>query len=165
MFFIATISRYVPTTDRADGIDFTWPHGDKTLVQIDHASIVPENTQVETVTMYKLLILLEKIKKVTAFKVSYSTCAREEASQGASDSFKIVLTEQNKYKCLSESGKAVKGSNFFHKSIEKVKESKFVTPIFRFRFERVHGCLKVQKPYVITLMALDLKAGRPLQIA
>lgn len=72
LLFTLKSSRYVAITEREPGIEFTWPDGDKSLVQIDHASVVPENTQVETVTMYKLLILLEKVKKVTAFKVSYT---------------------------------------------------------------------------------------------
>ena len=36
--------------------------------------------------------------------------------------------------------------------------------MFRFRYERVHGTLKLQKPYVITTRAIKLKAKAPVLV-
>lgn len=161
--------RYVPVAESETdaGVELTWPHGDKTLVQIDHSSVVPENGHIETTTLYRVLILLEKIKRVTEFKLSYSQCVREDGGANATDTFRITLVDRNKYKCLGETGRATTCKSFFSKCAEKVKLSQFglISPIFRWRFERVHGCLKVQKPYVCLLLATEVKAGQPLQIA
>ena len=98
------------------GVELTWSQGDKTLVQIDHSSIVPENGHIETTTLYRVLILLEKTKRVTEFKLSYSQCVREDSGASGQDTFKVTLVEQNKYKCLSESGRGVTCKGFFFPS-------------------------------------------------
>ena len=46
-----------------EGLPLTWERGDKSLVQIDHSSINPENTNFEVMSLYRLLVLLEKKRK------------------------------------------------------------------------------------------------------
>lgn len=112
-----------------------------------------------------MLVLLEKIKKVSDHKVSYTQVKRAELGAGQSDSFQVTITERQMFKCMTEEGKANTCKSFFSGSINALKSSPHLLTTFRWRFERVHACLKVQKPYVILSAALECKAGQPVHVA
>ncbi|CAK9075226.1 unnamed protein product, partial [Durusdinium trenchii] len=51
-----------------------------------------ESTQIETLTIYRLLVLLEKTKKISQYKVTYSECKRTDAATG-NDGFQLTISE------------------------------------------------------------------------
>lgn len=57
-------SRYVACADGQSGVELVWPEGDRTQCLMDMSSINAESTQVECLTLYKLLVHLESVKKV-----------------------------------------------------------------------------------------------------
>ena len=153
----------MPQEEDGPGLPLEWGQGDKTLIQVDHSSITPEHSHQEVMTLYKLLTLLERTKKITEHKVSYSDCSR--AAQGASDAFKVTLSQPHKYKTLPSQSEKISSKSFFGQSMLDVEGSSLIGKVFRFRFERVTGCLKIQKPYVMALRGLTLKPKQPVQIA
>lgn len=46
-----------------------------------------------------------------------------------------------------------------------VHGSSLVTIVLRYRFERVGGNFKIQRPYVMTLKALSLKKDKPMKLS
>ena len=149
-------------------MELAWPQGDKTMLQVDHSSISADNNHIEVMSLYRLLVLLETNKKVLEHKVSYTDVSRvNDANSGSVDSFKVTLAERQKYICLKDTVKVVNMKNFFGPGpcMTRVEQSPYVGGVFRWRFERVHGTLKVQKPYVLSLRALDLKAKQPIEVA
>ena len=161
-------SRFIPGASNEEGVEFAWPQGDQTIIQVDHSSISPDSTHVEAMNLYRYLVLLEKVKKITEYKLSYTDCVRviRETPGTAGDSFKVTLTEEQKYKCLKDgpTAKALTCKSFFSSSLPGVKQSKTIFNVFRWRFERVHGVSKIQKPYVLTCAALNLEAKKPARI-
>ena len=97
-------SRFIPGASNEEGVEFAWPQGDQTIIQVDHSSISPDSTHVEAMNLYRYLVLLEKVKKITEYKLSYTDCVRviRETPGTAGDSFKVTLTEEQKYKCLKD---------------------------------------------------------------
>ena len=160
-------SRYVPTSEAGDGVALEWPEKDKTLVQVDQSSVTPESNQIQVMSLYRFLVQLERTKKLSVYQLSYSECTRKptNTASGNSDGFEITLKDAQKYKSLAGADRTVTAKSFFAAIMAKVDQSAFIGKIFRWRFERVHAVCKVQKPYVILRSALQLKAGRPFQIA
>ena len=157
--------RYVPQADEAPGLEFGWPLQDKTMVQVDHSSVTPESTHTEVMTLYKFLCHLERVKRITEYKISYSNCSRmAPGSAGSGDGFNISLKEPHKYKCTNASERT-SAKTFFGPSMTEVEQSTVIGKVFRFRFERVSSCIKVQKPYCILLKGVSLKANQPTQVA
>ncbi|CAE7836491.1 unnamed protein product [Symbiodinium sp. CCMP2592] len=156
--------RYVPEDAPDHGVPVLWPQGDETPVQIDMSSVDPNaaSTCVETMTLYKYLVLLERQKRVSTYTLSYSAVERITADN--SDTFKIEPKDLHKYKPVPDPAKAVTCKGFFGDCEQTVADSSIVRTVFRFRFERVHGCSKVQKPYVVTTRAISLRKGCPLAI-
>ena len=68
--------RFVPADSAPAGTVFDFEKGDKTLIQIDHASITPDNTNIEVATMYRYLTTLEKKKKTTSYQASSNVLRR-----------------------------------------------------------------------------------------
>lgn len=159
-------SRYVACADGQSGVELVWPEGDRTQCLMDMSSINAESTQVECLTLYKLLVHLESVKKVASHKLSYTEVTRVTDSTSSSpDSFKVTLKDRMQYQCMADTTKSATMKNFFSQSVAAVSSSKCVRGVFRWRFERVHACLKIQKPYVLTSKALSLKAKEPVEIA
>jgi hypothetical protein len=172
---------YVPTTDTSPGLVLSFPHGDKTLVQLDESTVKQDSTSMEVMSFYKLLVTLERVKHVTEHKVSY--CSVKHTAAGADstqDGFTITVETAMKYKLQSigepKSAAKKKASepddaaskkstckNVFGWKPEAVYDATAVAPMFRFRFERVGANLKVQKPYVVTTRAIMLTTGKPVQ--
>ena len=114
-------------------------------------------------TLYRYLVLLEKQKRVTSYDLSYSEIKR--SSGGAGDSFDVSIKNGHSFKTLADTSKAISCKAFFHDSFVQVDKSSLVQAIFRFRFDRVHACTKVQRPYVYTMAPLDLEALKPVELA
>eukprot|EP00435_Cladocopium_sp_Y103_P016726 s2323_g4.t1 len=162
--------KFIPAASNEEGVEFAWPQGDQTIVQVDHSSIAPDNTHVEAMNLYRYLIMLEKVKKITEYKLSYTDCVRanrDSAAGAGGDSFKVTINDEQKYKRLTKDAATAKSltcKSFFSTSLPEVKQSKSVFNVFRWRFERAHGVSKIQKPYVLTCAALNLEAKKPARI-
>ena len=134
-------------------------------MQFDHSSLTPESSRVEVLSMYRLLILLEKSTKLTEHKVSYTDCKRLKPSAGSTpDGFELTINAAHKYTSLTDLEKKPNAKNMFAQTVETLSSSTYLRTCFRFRYERVHGALKVQKPYVVTSRPIELKAKALLQV-
>ncbi|CAE7238938.1 unnamed protein product [Symbiodinium sp. CCMP2592] len=160
--------KFVPCTEQCDGVDVKWANGDKTLVQAEMASISPQSgaNVCEVMTLYRYLTLLERSKKISKYELSYSKCTRSAASgsSGPSDAFNIEISEPHKFRVLPNLEQKMTCKSFFHNMIKQVEESDAICPIFRWRFERIHGVSKIQKPYVALTGALKLEPGKPVAL-
>ena len=168
--------QYAPVTaeSASEGIEFAFPEGDKTKVQVEESSIKKDSTANPTMTLYQLLILLERQFKLSAHKISYAEIARS-ADDSGRDAFTVKLTRPMMYKFVDdgrgESGealtkKAKKGETakaIFRFKNEAVEKSSAVRTAFRFRYEKVGQSLKLMKPYVILAKNLKLEAKKPLE--
>ena len=103
------------------GVSVLWPQGDETPVQIDMASIDPNagSTSVETMTLYKYLVLLERQKRVSTYNVSYTTVER--ITTDNSDTFKVEPKDLHKYKPLPDPAKAITCKGFFGESEQSIQ--------------------------------------------
>lgn len=142
-----------------------WAERDKTLIQVDMSSVTPDTAQIQVMSLYRFLVLLERSKKLSQYKLSYTECVRKSGSSGGSDGFEVSLKDPHKYKSLASAEKAATAKSFFGANMAEVEKSTFLAKIFRWRFERVHAVCKVQKPYVILKSALQLRAGQPFLVA
>lgn len=144
----------------------TWDYGDRTLIQVDHSSITPDNTNVEVMTCYRFLTHLERVKRITAYKLSYSDCERKPSGAEGGDGFTLKVKDPHKYRLMSESSSSSSTCKSFFAtcSLEELKKSEMIQKVFRWRFERTWQCCKVAKPYVISSKAIQLKAKEPTQI-
>ena len=160
-------SRYVAASEQSDGLAFDWPSGDRTLVQVDHSSVSPDSTNLEVMSLYRFLVHLERVKRLSEYKISYSDCSRKvptTAGVNVGDGFNVCIKESRKYKTLpSPNGKA-SAKAFFAPLMQAVESSEIVSKVFRFRFERVHASIKIQKPYCMLTKAISVKANQPTQI-
>ncbi|CAK9100002.1 Uncharacterized protein SCF082_LOCUS46826 [Durusdinium trenchii] len=156
--------KYVPQDDEGEGLAVDWPAGDRTLVQVDHSSISADASHQEVMSLYKFLTHLERVKRLTEYKISYTDCARCGEGGSSSDGFNVCLKQPHKYKFLGSAEK-VSSKSFFGQSMAAVEASNTIGKVFRFRFERVNSCIKIQKPYCMALKGMTLKAKQPLQVA
>lgn len=163
--FTACQKRYVPAEAAEDSpvVPFGWPEGDATLIQIDMASLQPEATGYETMSAYKYLLKLEKLKKITKYELSYTEAKRCPVENGE-DKFEMSVKNAHVYRCLPEKAKQPSCKGFFADLATSVKDGAAAMTVFRFRFDRVHAVSKVQKPYVFTRVALELEPGKPVQL-
>lgn len=153
--------------DPAQGVEFALPDGDATLVQFDESSLKPESTTIETWSLYKAIVQIEKTKRVAKVNISFMECTRKEAGDSSLDGFNIKVVQAMKYQPAmgrDGSGEGAKScKSFFRGSIEQIKSSKFVAPVFRFRYQTVGSNLKVQKPYVHTKINIQLAQDKPVK--
>ena len=147
--------KFVAMDATGEGLPLTWEQGDKSLVQIDHSSINPENTNFEVMSLYRLLVLLEKKKKIQKYDVS-----------AGEDGFDVSVKSAMKFVSVevkSENEKARTSKSWFFNNFGKLESSPIIKPVFRFKYERVQGILKAQRPYCVTKIPLTLKAGSPVK--
>ena len=161
---------YLKLADPAPGVDFGASFeqfGDKALVQFDESSLKPESTNVETCTLYKLIVMIEKSRRVAKVPISFLQCTRGESTDDSIDSFQVAVTQKMKYVPVPPSekdkDKVKNNKNFFQLSTAEVAASSFLAATFRFRFEKVGSNLKVQKPYVCTQCAMKIQPGKPIK--
>lgn len=129
------------------GLPFAWDLGDKTVIQVDQSSVVADSTAIITSTLYRYLVNLEKTKKITKYDLSFSQVERKALSGSGEDGFQVIVKDPRKFVCVEsrkEENKATK-TNFFNGLFESVIASKVLQHTFRWRFERVNCCSKVQK--------------------
>eukprot|EP00435_Cladocopium_sp_Y103_P061906 s492_g23.t1 len=153
---------YAKSQDPAPGIEFKI-QSDSDLVQFDESSLKPESSNVECWSFYKMLVTVEKVKRLA--KVNVSFCKTERKSDAESlDGFNITMVQQQKYvPQATPSGRAATAKNFFRSTVEKGFDQTWIATIFRFRFEAVGSNIKVQKPYVITKTSLKLNLKKPIK--
>ena len=140
-----------------------WEKGDKTLIQVDHSSISPDNGNTEIMTVYRYLVLLERHKKVTKYDMSYAQVSRLTGTD--SDGFSVSANNSHKFRVMNDASKAPSCKTWFGDSIAQVASSNIVQKVFRFRFDRVNACSKIQKPYVVLKQPVSLKVGRPAKVS
>ena len=155
--------QYVPAEEE-QGLDFLLPLGDKSLVQLDESSWKTDGSGTSVVTFYKLLVMCERDKNITDHKVSYMTVSRKAQTnlEQGMDGFDIQYKNKMRFKCLPQDRLTWK--NIFSKVVSQAAGYQQILPVFRFRFERIGGTLKLQKPHMITKNSLQLKANKPLKI-
>ena len=155
--------QYVPA-EGEEGLEFKLALGDKSLVQLDEGSWKPEGSGTSVISFYKLLIMCENEKHITEHKASYLTIKRKADTnlEGGMDGFEITYKTHMRFKCLAQD--RLSGKNFFSKLVSNAAGFEQILPVFRFRFERVGGTLKLQKPHMITKGSIQLKAGKPMKI-
>ena len=163
-----TCCRYVPCSEPVEAgqecrhVTFEWPQGDKTVISVDMSSLNPESTGNDCMSLYKYLVLLEKQKRVTSYDMSYSSCKR--STTAGNDAFEVEIKNGHHFKTIADTTKALTCKSFFHDCFTAVKASEACQTVFRFRFDRVHACTKVQRPYVYTSVAIEVEANQPLQL-
>lgn len=159
--------QYAKVAESGEGVPFELPEGDRSQVQLDECSL-RDNTptgQVATMTLYKLLVLLEREKAVTSHKMSYFKVCRKTEVEAGSDAFNLEQTEQMTFKIIPEKEDAkVTCKTFFAKCVNQLQHSQHLRHIFRFRFEKVGLCLKLQKPYVVTASPISLQKLKPVLV-
>ena len=156
---------YVATTDPGPGVKWNVT-SDKSLVQVDDSTLRADAASVSVMTLYKLLVALEKTKRITTHKVSYLDVKRKEESEEELDGFEVTVRSPQIFKPMKNpSGKEEKasGKNVFSRCMDSLGSSPALVVCFRFRFEKIGGTLKVQKPYVVLSRAIQLTKDKPLQ--
>lgn len=143
-------------------MEVKWKLADKTLIQVDMASLSAENNSFDVMTLYRYLTLLERSKKVTKYDLSYSEVTRA-SDGGQQDGFDVKVTTPHRFKPIGEGNKAPSCKSFFADCISQVEASNIVEGVFRFRFERVNAVTKIQKPYCILSRSISLQPGKPVQ--
>lgn len=157
---------YVSTGDAGPAVKWNVT-SDTSLCQIDDSTVRQDATSVTTLSLYKLLVMLEKSKRITEHRLSYIEVKRKDQSEDTLDGFDVTVRNHQKIKMVkTPAGKEEKpsGKNVFGRCIES-EASAFLTVTYRWRFEKVGGNLKVQKPYVVCSKPLQLSKEKPLQAA
>ena len=77
----------------------------------------------------------------------------------------MSIKNGHSFKTLADTSKPLSCKAFFHDAFVQVDKSQLIQTIFRFRFDRVHACTKVQRPYVYTSSPLELDALKPVELA
>jgi hypothetical protein len=160
--------KYFSADTAEAGVPLDFEAGDQTWIQVDTNGINPDTTAIETQTVYKYLVSLEKMKKVTDYKMSYLKLKRKDGAGADVDGFTVEIEKNMKYSSvqigkLSTSTSCKSWYRTNGPAYEKSVGSKFMLPIFRWKFERVHSMSKIQKPYMITKVAMTLPAGKPVK--
>eukprot|EP00438_Fugacium_kawagutii_P016842 Skav203801 [mRNA] locus=scaffold206:687751:698389:+ [translate_table: standard] len=156
---------YVKLDDPTPGVAYKMNKGDASLVQFDESSLKPESSNIEVWSLYKMIVQVEKAKRLPKVNVSFLKVTRK-ADAESLDSFDVEVQVKMKYQPIGAgSGAKITCKNFFKEYVgEKgLDASKFIQPVFRFRYEQVGTNLKVQKPYVITSVPLKLKLKKPIK--
>ena len=95
------MGQYIPNADGVQGLPLAYELGDKTKVQVEEASIRKDSTASPVMTLYQLLVLVERTFKVNAHKVSYTEVERM-ADDSGRDTFRVKLTKPMVFKFLDD---------------------------------------------------------------
>ena len=141
---------------------------DRSLVQIDDSTIRQDASSISTMSLYKLLITLEKTKRITEHRLSYIEVKRKQETEEDLDGFNGVVRSQQKFKMLrNPSGREEKpsGKNIFGRCVEAVEASPFVLVVFRWRFEKGRSQSQGAEGRMwLTKTALQLTKDKPLEV-
>ena len=102
--------------------------------------------------------------------MSYLDISRKTAD--GEDGFEIKIRHPVKFVSVTadpgskqkEDSKIVTKMNWFAQRHAELTSSDIIQPCFRMKFERAQTVTKVQKPYAITSIPLQLKPGVPLKV-
>jgi hypothetical protein len=159
--------------DAVDAIPYEFD-SDRVVVQFDNASL-SEKAGFDTLTFYQMMKRVEcagcVIKAVGHLKVERAV----DACKQGSDRFTIQKVNDNKYKLLEEEPgdektkkrkREVKytAKSCFRLRYRQLLENPKLLVCYRFRWEKIGGNIKPQKPYVLLAEATQLKPGRPTEI-
>lgn len=165
---------YTPSTESSQGVELCYPDGDKTKVQLEESSVKKDSSNNPTMSLYQLLILIERQFKVATHKISYTEVERTADGSGR-DTFSVKLSKNMMYKFVEddrgETGesatkktkKDMTGKGIFRFKHAAVQKSDTLSTAFRFRYEKIGQSLKLMKPYVILTKNLKLQAKKPLE--
>ena len=156
---------YIAASDPQPGVSWNVTT-DKAICQVDESTLRTDANSISTMSLYKMLVTLEKTKRVSEHKLSYLEVKRKDDGDGDVDGFEVTVRAHNKYRPMKNpNGKEEKpsGKNVFSRCISEVENSQHLKVAFRWRFEKVGGNLKVQKPYVVTSHAIKLLKDHPTQ--
>lgn len=159
---------YAKLDDPSPGLEYKMKKGDASLVQFDESSLKPESSSFEVWSLYKMIVQVEKAKRLPKVNVSFLKVTRKTDAESL-DGFEVEVQVKMKYQPTgvgaASANAKITCKNFFKDYVgEKgLDQSKFIEPIFRFRYEQVGTNLKVQKPYVITSVPLKLKLNKPIK--
>lgn len=116
-----------------------------------------------------MLLLAEKEQNVTTHSISWLKVERKQDVEAGTDAFNVSVKTPMKFKCVkkdeAENAQTWTCKNVFSKLVPKIADCTVIGKSFRFRFERVGGSFKVQRPYVITQKSISLEKGKPLKIS
>ena len=154
--------RYAPQDESGTGISVAWPSGDQTMILVDQSGL-KDSTAVTPETLYRYIVQLEKTKRVTQYKLSYTNIERH--SQDGTDGFKVEVKTPMKYVPQGPDPK-LSSKNWFSpsgKAFAKLENSQYLQSLFKFKFERVQVMTKIAKPYVVASTAIMLSPGKPVK--
>lgn len=167
--------QYVPSASAVQGLALAYDSGDKTKVQVEESSIRRDATGTPVMTLYQLLVLVERTFKVTAHKISYTEVERA-ADDSGRDTFKVKLTKSMVFKFLDDdhrdgggeapakkAKKNVTGKSVFRYSLDALEKSHVIQSVFRYRYEKIGQTLKLMKPYVVLCQNVKLEAKKPVE--
>ena len=163
--------QYLPTANEEPGLEFNLTD-DSAVVQLDMSTFRTDGSGISTMSLYKMLLLAEQEKNITSLSVSWLKVTRkaDAAVEAGTDGFEISIKQAMKFCKAKDPRTAAEDSrvnckNIFGQKMNAVTSSKIVAKCFRFRFERVGGTFKVQKPYLICTTGVCLEKGKPLKIS
>ena len=160
--------QYVPTGNEEKGVEFSIT-SDSDIVQLDMSTFRTDGSGISTMSMYKMLLLAEQEKNATNLAVSWLKVARKTDLEAGEDGFSISVKNAMKFCRVKDPRGGDEGKltckNIFGLHIEAVSSSSAVGKCFRFRYERVGGSFKVQRPYVVSQIGIQLQKGKPLKIS
>ncbi|CAK9014208.1 Uncharacterized protein SCF082_LOCUS12250 [Durusdinium trenchii] len=163
--------QYSKISDPGTGPAYTFPLKDRTIVQLDETSLresCPTNS-VLTMSLYKLIVTIEREKSAPDVKLSYMTAVRktDDTVEAGSDAFELTITQDMRFKCIEDSRASAKTTckNVFSKCVQACESSTVIGTCFRFRYEKVGMSLKAVKPYVICKSAVQLSGNKPVKVA
>jgi hypothetical protein len=154
---------YAKCQDPNPGLEFSIAN-DSALIQFDESSLKPESTNIECGSFYKMLVQVQKAKRIAKVNVSFMNVERKTDAESL-DGFNITMQQQMKYQPQAvPASRATTAKTFFRSTVEKgFNDTASIAPVFRFRFEAVGSNLKVQKPYIITKVPLKLNLKKPVK--
>ena len=105
--------RYVPQDSPDHGLRVDLEN-DKSILQCDMSGVDPNNSAIDTLSLYRYLLLLERMKKVTKYNFTYMEVARK-SGDNAVDGFTVAVTKQMKYRSELSEKKVppMTGKNYF----------------------------------------------------
>ena len=150
--------------DRQRGIDYCFPQGDKSLIELEETS---SGTSFKVVTLYGAIREIESSGRPN---VSVSYLQVEHQTEGGRDTLLVTPSAQAMRFVFKEEGARAKWSAktaFGAKTNNPIFEGglskqKFLVQAFRFRLEKVATNLKPTKAYVVSACAIDVPAAGKL---
>ena len=139
------------------------------MVQFENMTLNSKDTSIEAITLYQMIKKLE-VAGCVVKNMSFLKLTRSGSS--SQDGFDIAHVGDRCYKLLdgdeddqpAKKQKKYSNKNVFRSVHESIKESKYLDFCYRFRWEKVGGNVKAQKPYVITTVPISMKSGCPILV-